>query len=56
LPEISGIDTETKDKLKDYCKRKALTQIEWVAKHLLDDLKKEAEYREYLSGILDPRD
>jgi hypothetical protein len=44
LAEISGIDTETKTKLKDYCKRNALTQIEWVAYHLLHDLKEE-EYQ-----------
>lgn len=38
MPEISGIDKETKQKLINYCRRNGLTQIEWVALSLYHDL------------------
>lgn len=45
MPVIAGVDEETKGKLILYCKNNGLTQIEWVIKHLKEDLEKEEAKR-----------
>lgn len=50
LPSIEGLDRDVKKQLIDYCQRNGLTQIRWVANHLLADLKAEEERRGLSAG------
>lgn len=51
MPNISGLKEGTKESFVEFCQRQKITQIQWVEKHLADDLAQEqAEAPEKVKG------
>lgn len=45
MASIEGLDKGVKQELIDFCQRQEITQVRWVAQHLLNDLEAEKKGR-----------